>query len=95
MLPIPLPTLRFAAAPVKVQAPPVGAEPNPFVTVRLNWSDTNVVVGGAVTVTLRVVEPVCPPLSVTVRPTVLLPAVAYVWFVVCPLPVVPSPKSQA
>ena len=37
---MPLPTLRFAAEPVKVQAPPVGALPNPFVTVRLNWSET-------------------------------------------------------
>ena len=56
---------------VIVQAPPVGALPQPLLTVRLNGSETYVVgPGGAVTVTLRVVVPVPPRLSVTVRPTV-------------------------
>ena len=43
----------------------------------------------------RVLLLVSPPLSVTVRVTVKVPAAAYVLLTVAPLPLVPSPKFQA
>ena len=61
-----------------VQAPPRSALPQPpAATVRPKASRANsVLVGGAVTVTDRVVVPVAPPLSVTVSVTVYVPAAA-------------------
>ena len=51
---------------------------------------------GMVTVTVRVVVVDCSPWSsVTTREMVLVPEVVYVWVVVTPVPLVPSPKSQA
>ena len=50
---------------------------------------------GAVMATDRVLLLVSPPLSVTVRVTVKVPAAAYVLLTVAPLPLVPSPKFQA
>jgi hypothetical protein len=61
--------------PPDVHAPPVSAVPQPLATVRLNASAATVL-PGAVTVTVRVVEPVSPSSSVTVRPTVYVPAAA-------------------
>src|SRR4051812_11958287 len=46
------------------------------------------------TVTVVVAFATRPTSSVTVRTTVYVPAVSYVWVVVAPLPVVPSPKSH-
>src|SRR4051794_11803120 len=60
-----------------VHAPPTFAVPQPPVTVRLNWSLTTA--GGpcgAVPVTVRVVELVAPPLSVTVSVIVYVPPAA-------------------
>jgi hypothetical protein len=41
-----------------------------------------------------VAEPVAPALSVTVRRAAYVAALRYVWEVVTPLPVLPSPKTQ-
>ena len=50
---------------------------------------------GVVTVTVCVVVPVRPLLSVTVKRTTNVPALAYVLVVETPVPMVPSPKSHA
>ena len=51
--------------------------------------------GGAVTSTATVFVPVRPPLSVTVSVALYVPAAAYLWCGVEPVPVVPSPKFHA
>ncbi len=81
------------SVPLRVQAPPRSAEPQPPVTVREKASRATE--GSPTTVTEAVVESVAPAPSVTVRRTVYVPSAAYVWLVVRPVPVLPSPKSHA
>ncbi len=94
MLPTPPPTEKLLAPPVRVHAPPVSAVPQPPATVRPNESVANGVIPPcAVTVIGLVTVPVAPWLSVTVRVTLYVLPVAYVWVGVTPVPVEPSPKS--
>ena len=68
--PVPPETAKFAAVPVRVQAPPVSADPQPPATVLANASFASRLAGGtAVTVTSCVTAPVTIWLSVTVSVT--------------------------
>jgi hypothetical protein len=92
VLPTPSPTESALALPVIVHAPPVGAAPHPLATVLAKSSCARAPgVCPAVTVTCCELVSDVPSSSVTVRTTVYVPAAAYGWLLVTPVPVVPSP----
>ena len=66
--PVPFPTEKLDAAPVRVHGPPKSAVPRPFAVVRPNASNAYAA-GGSATVTGSVMLPVSPRLSVTVSVT--------------------------
>src|SRR5665213_1490453 len=95
IVPAPPPTEKLEAPPETVHAPPLSAVPQPPVTVRPKASVANGVTAPWATVIGLVTVPVAPWLSVTVRVTLYVAAVAYVCGGVAPVPVAPSPKFHA
>ena len=73
--PVPLPTEKAEAVPLRLQAPPMSATPRPLEVVRPKASNAYSG-GGFVTVTGSVMLPVSPTLSVTVSVTSYVPPVA-------------------